>query len=66
MWGPGSGMAWPFRNTPRDLAKPTRQSSSLIQREIGDRLALALLEGRYGEQHTAVRVDVEDGGIVLK
>ncbi len=33
----------------------------LIQRKIGDRLAVAVFEGRYDEQHTVVRVDVEGG-----
>jgi ATP-dependent Clp protease ATP-binding subunit ClpB len=43
-------------------ARPLRR---LIQREIGDRLALALLEGRYEEGDT-VTVDVEDDGLVLR
>ncbi len=32
----------------------------MIQREIGDRLALALLEGKFGEGDTVV-VDAADG-----
>ena len=36
----------------------------MIQREIGDRLAIALLEGRYGEGDT-VTVDAEDGTVTL-
>ncbi|MDP8988075.1 MAG: AAA family ATPase, partial [Actinomycetota bacterium] len=53
-------------NAGYDEAYGARPLKRLIQREIGDRLALALLEGRYGEQHTVVKVDVEDGGIVLR
>src|SRR5437899_1841692 len=40
-------------------ARPLRR---LIQREIGDRLALALLEGHYEEGDT-VTVDVDDDGL---
>jgi ATP-dependent Clp protease ATP-binding subunit ClpB len=43
-------------------ARPLKR---LIEREISDRLALALLEGRYGEHHSVVKVDVEDGHIRL-
>ncbi len=43
-------------------ARPLRR---VIQREIGDPLALALLEGLYGEGDT-VKVDVEDGRLVLR
>ncbi|MBW3546560.1 MAG: AAA family ATPase [Actinobacteria bacterium] len=57
--------AW-LANTGYDEAYGARPLKRLIQREIGDRLALALLEGRYGEQHTVVKVDLEDGGIVLR
>ncbi|HEV2766306.1 MAG TPA: AAA family ATPase [Acidimicrobiales bacterium] len=57
--------AW-LANTGYDEAYGARPLKRLIQREIGDRLALALLEGRYGEQHTVVKVDLEDGEIVLR
>ena len=53
-------------DTGYDEAYGARPLKRLIQREIGDRLALALLEVRYGEQHTVVKVDLEDGGIVLR
>ncbi len=53
-------------DTGYDEAYGARPLKRLIQREIGDRLALALLEGRYGEQQTVVKVDLEDGGIVLR
>ena len=43
-------------------ARPLKR---LIQREISDRLALALLEGRYGEHHSVVKVEVDDGHIRL-
>jgi ATP-dependent Clp protease ATP-binding subunit ClpB len=43
-------------------ARPLRR---LIQREIGDRLALALLEGRYPEGGT-VKVDAEADGLILR
>ncbi len=42
-------------------ARPLRRT---IQREIGDRLAVALLEGKYSEGDT-VRIDVEGGELVL-
>jgi ATP-dependent Clp protease ATP-binding subunit ClpB len=42
-------------------ARPLRRT---IQRELGDRLAVALLEGRYSEGDT-VSVDVKDGELVL-
>jgi ATP-dependent Clp protease ATP-binding subunit ClpB len=42
-------------------ARPLRR---VIQREIGDPLAIALLEGRYKEGDT-VTVDVEGDRIVL-
>ncbi|MGO9196565.1 MAG: ATP-dependent Clp protease ATP-binding subunit [Acidimicrobiales bacterium] len=42
-------------------ARPLRRT---IQREIGDRLAVALLEGRYSEGDT-VRVEVSEGELVL-
>jgi ATP-dependent Clp protease ATP-binding subunit ClpB len=42
-------------------ARPLKR---VIQREIGDRLALALLDGRYGEGST-VAVSVEDDELVL-
>ena len=37
----------------------------MIQREIGDRLALALLDGQLAEGDS-VTVDVDDTGIVLR
>jgi ATP-dependent Clp protease ATP-binding subunit ClpB len=43
-------------------ARPLKR---LVQREISDRLALALLEGRYGEHHSVVKVEVEDSHIRL-
>jgi len=43
-------------------ARPLKR---VIQREIGDRLALELLEGRYGEGDT-ITVGVKDGEIVLQ
>jgi ATP-dependent Clp protease ATP-binding subunit ClpB len=43
-------------------ARPLRR---LIQREIGDRLALALLEGRYSDGDRVV-VDVAGDGLVLR
>jgi len=42
-------------------ARPLRR---VIQREVEDPLALALLEGRYPEGST-VTVDAEDGAVVL-
>ncbi|MGH9299438.1 MAG: ATP-dependent Clp protease ATP-binding subunit, partial [Acidimicrobiales bacterium] len=42
-------------------ARPLRR---VIQRELGDRLAVAMLEGRYSEGDV-VGVDVVDGGVVL-
>jgi ATP-dependent Clp protease ATP-binding subunit ClpB len=42
-------------------ARPLRRT---IQREVGDRLAVALLEGQYGEGDT-VTVDVKDGELTL-
>ena len=53
-------------NAGYDEAYGARPLKRLIQREVIDRLALALLEGRYGEAHTAVKVDVQDGHIVLQ
>ncbi|MFN0089396.1 MAG: ATP-dependent chaperone ClpB [Acidimicrobiales bacterium] len=47
-----------------DPAFGARPLKRVIQREIGDRLALALLEGRYGEGDT-VTVDAEHGELVL-
>jgi ATP-dependent Clp protease ATP-binding subunit ClpB len=43
-------------------ARPLRR---VIQRDVGDPLALALLEGRYSEGDT-VRVEVEDDKLVLR
>jgi ATP-dependent Clp protease ATP-binding subunit ClpB len=47
-----------------DAAFGARPLKRTIQRELGDPLAVALLEGRYGEGET-VRVDVGDGNLVL-
>ena len=44
-----------------DPAFGARPLKRVIQREIGDRLALALLDGKYAEGYTVV-VDAEDGG----
>ncbi|MDQ3570473.1 MAG: hypothetical protein M3396_07610, partial [Actinomycetota bacterium] len=43
-------------------ARPLKR---VIQREVADKLALALLEGAYAEGG-AVKVDVEGNAIVLK
>jgi ATP-dependent Clp protease ATP-binding subunit ClpB len=43
-------------------ARPLKR---VIQKELGDRIALALLEGRYQEGGT-VKVDVSDGEVVLR
>ena len=43
-------------------ARPLRR---VIQRQVEDALALALLEGRYAEG-TTVTVDEADGAIVLR
>ena len=43
-------------------ARPLKR---VIQREISDPLALALLEGRYTDG-AAVQVDVADGDLILK
>ncbi|MGH9181796.1 MAG: AAA family ATPase, partial [Acidimicrobiales bacterium] len=56
--------AWLAR-TGYDRAYGARPLKRLIQRRIGDALALALLEGRYGEGDT-VSVDVAGDGPVLK
>jgi ATP-dependent Clp protease ATP-binding subunit ClpB len=48
-----------------DPAYGARPLKRLIQREIGDRLALALLEGRYGDGETVV-VGVAGDDLVLK
>jgi ATP-dependent Clp protease ATP-binding subunit ClpB len=48
-----------------DPAYGARPLKRLVQREISDPLALALLEGRYGEGST-VRVDVAGEDLVLK
>jgi len=53
-------------NAGYDEAYGARPLKRLIQREISDRLALALLEGRYGEHNTVVKVDAEDGHLVLQ
>ncbi|MDP9388014.1 MAG: AAA family ATPase, partial [Actinomycetota bacterium] len=56
--------AWLAR-TGYDPAYGARPLKRVIQRSIGDRLALALLEGRY-EDGSTVKVDVEGGELVLK
>jgi ATP-dependent Clp protease ATP-binding subunit ClpB len=48
-----------------DPAFGARPLKRVIQKEIGDRLALALLEGRYSEGNT-VKVDVEGDALVLR
>jgi len=53
-------------NAGYDEAYGARPLKRLIQREISDRLALALLEGRYGESNSTVKVDVDDGHLVLR
>jgi len=45
-----------------DPAYGARPLKRVIQREIGDRLAVALLDGKYAEGDTVV-VDAEDGGV---
>ena len=47
-----------------DPAFGARPLKRVIQREIGDRLAMAILEGKVGEGDT-VTVDAVDGAIVL-
>ena len=47
-----------------DPAFGARPLKRVIQREIADPLAIAILEGRFGEGDTAV-VDVEDGALVI-
>lgn len=53
-------------NAGYDEAYGARPVKRLLQREIADRLALALLEGRHGEANWVVKVDVEDGHIMLR
>jgi ATP-dependent Clp protease ATP-binding subunit ClpB len=53
-------------NAGYDEVYGARPLKRLIQREVGDRLALALLEGRYGDHHSEVKVDVADGTVVLR
>ncbi|HVN51230.1 MAG TPA: AAA family ATPase, partial [Acidimicrobiales bacterium] len=48
-----------------DPAFGARPLKRLIQREIGDRVAMALLDGDVGEGDT-VTVDAGDGGLVLR
>jgi ATP-dependent Clp protease ATP-binding subunit ClpB len=48
-----------------DSAYGARPLKRVIQREIGDQLALALLEGRYSEGDT-VKVGVDNGTLVLQ
>ena len=47
-----------------DPAFGARPLKRVIQREIGDRLAMAILEGKVAEGDT-VTVDAVDGAIVL-
>ena len=47
-----------------DPAFGARPLKRVIQREIGDRLAIAILEGKVGEGDT-VAVDVRDGELVI-
>ncbi|HEX9992922.1 MAG TPA: AAA family ATPase [Acidimicrobiales bacterium] len=48
-----------------DPAYGARPLKRVIQREVGDRLAVALLEGRFGEGDRVV-LDAEDGELVLR
>ncbi|HWC09834.1 MAG TPA: ATP-dependent chaperone ClpB [Acidimicrobiales bacterium] len=57
-------MAW-LAHAGYDPAYGARPLKRVIQRSIADPLALALLEGRYGEGDT-VRVDVAGSDLVLK
>src|SRR5204862_5414799 len=52
-------------HTGYDPVYGARPLKRVIQREISDPLALAILEGRYGDA-TTVHVDVADGDLVLK
>ena len=52
-------------NAGYDEAYGARPLKRLIQRAIADRLALALLEGRYGDANSVVKVDLQDGHIEL-
>jgi ATP-dependent Clp protease ATP-binding subunit ClpB len=56
--------AWLAR-TGFDAVYGARPLKRLIQKEIGDALAMSLLEGRYGEGDT-VTVDVAGDDLVLK
>jgi ATP-dependent Clp protease ATP-binding subunit ClpB len=50
-----------------DPAYGARPLKRVLQREIGDQLAIAILEGRYGEGDTiTVDVDDADGALVLR
>ncbi len=49
-----------------DPAYGARPLKRVIQREIGDPLALALLEGTYGEGDTVVVDATDDGTVVLR
>jgi len=60
----GEARAWLAR-TGYDRAYGARPLKRLIQRSIGDTLALALFEGRYGDGDT-VTVDVAGDELVLK
>jgi ATP-dependent Clp protease ATP-binding subunit ClpB len=53
-------------NAGYDEAYGARPLKRLIQRQISDQLALALLEGRYGETNSTVKVDAADGHLVLR
>src|SRR2546423_12580806 len=59
-----AGRAW-LAHTGYDPAYGARPLKRLIQKEIGDRLALSLLEGKYAEGATVV-VDVEGDHLVMK
>ena len=49
-----------------DPAYGARPLKRVIQREIGDPLALALLEGTYGEGDTVVVDSTDDGAVILR
>ena len=57
-------MAWLARRG-YDPVYGARPLKRVIQREIADKLALAMLEGRYQEGHT-VKVDLEGDTVVLR
>ena len=53
--------SWPLADKGYDPVFGARPLKRLLQREIADRLALALLEGRFHEGDT-ITVDVDDDG----